>query len=234
MVCFSFAGIQQRLFDHKKGVYRHPVNGEEINIGDAVKRGLIQVQAVSSQIAFNSIDQLSMDTRRAIISQESYGDNADARSKLSIRIESQTRPRTPYEINESESLHREKDVVEIESVQRLPRHRKQQHTTREEEIIEQHTTNIFDREVFIGGNNAAATRPRPPEKHRQQYIEEVVIDDGIHNNRRAKFDIKEDRHTSHREIVIEGERFIPPTPLPKDQLIINGTHREHEVRCRND
>jgi hypothetical protein len=217
-------GIQQKLFDHKKGVYIHPITGDEINIGDAVKRGFIQVQAVSSQIIFNNTDQLLTDKRRAIISQEPYGNGNDSRSKLSIRIESQARSRTPYEINESEVLQREKDVVEIESVQRLPRHKKQ-YTTREEEIIEQHTTNIVDRDVYINRNGV--TRPKSNEKQRQHYIEEVVIDDGINNNRRAKFDIKEDRHTSHREIVIEGDRYVPPPP--KDQLIINGTHREHEV-----
>ncbi|CAF1221360.1 unnamed protein product [Rotaria sordida] len=219
-------GIQQKLFDHKKGVYMHPITGDEINIGDAVKRGFIQVQAVSSQIIFNSTDQILNDKRRTIISQEPYGNINDSRSKLSIRIESQTRPRTPYEINESESLQHDKDVVEIESIQRLPRHKKQHVITREEEIIEQHTKNIVDREIFI--NRSGINRGKSNERQKQQYIEEVVIDDGIPNNRRAKFDIKEDRHTSHREIVIEGDRYIPPPP--KDQLIINGTQREHEVR----
>ena len=175
------------------------------------------------KIIFNNTDQILTDKRRAIISQEPYGN--DSRSKLSIRIESQSRPRTPYEINESEILQREKDVVEIESVQRLPRHKKQHY--REEEIIEQHTTNVVDRDIYINNRNGNH-RPKSTEKQRQQYIEEVIIDDGINNNRRAKFDIKEDRHTSHREIVIEGDRYIPPPP--KDQLIINGTHREHEVR----
>lgn len=220
-----YLGIQQKLFDHKKGVYINPITGDEINIGDAVKRGFIQVQAVSSQIIFNKGDQISSDTRRTIISQEPYGNSNDSRSKLSIRIESQARSRTPYEINESESVQHEKDVVEIESIQRLPRHKKQL-VTREEEIIEQHTKNFVDREIFIG--RGGSNRAKSNERQRQQYIEEVVIDDGIPNNRRAKFDIKEDRHTSHREIVIEGDRYVPPPP--KDQLIINGTHREHEVR----
>jgi hypothetical protein len=217
-------GIQQKLFDHKKGVYIHPITGDEINIGDAVKRGFIQVQAVSSQISFNNTEQTLTDKRRAIISQEPYGTTNDSRSKLSIRIESQGRTRTPYEINESETLQREKDVVEIESIQRLPRHKKQ-YTTREEEIIEHHTTNVVDKEVFINRNGH--NRGKSNERQRQQYIEEVIIDDGINNNRRAKFDIKEDRHTSHREIVIEGDRYVPPPP--KDQLIIHDTHREHEV-----
>jgi hypothetical protein len=217
-------GIQQKLFDHKKGVYIHPITGDEINIGDAVKRGFIQVQAVSSQISFNNTEQISTDKRRAIISQEPYGSTNDSRSKLSIRIESQGRSRTPYEINESETLQREKDVVEIESIQRLPRHKKK-YTTREEEIIEHHTTNVVDKEVFI--DRSGSNRGKSNEKQRQQYIEEVIIDDGINNNRRAKFDIKEDRHTSHREIVIEGDRYVPPPP--KDHLIIHDTHREHEV-----
>jgi hypothetical protein len=186
------------------------------------------VQAVSSQIAFNSIDHLSAETRRAIISQEPFGSNQDARSKLSIRIESQTHPRRAYEINESETLQRDKDVVEIESVQRLARPSKPTATRREEEIIEQHTTNVFDREVFIN-RSGASTRARSNDRPRQQYIEEVVIDDGVANHRRAKFDIKEDRHTSHREIVIEGEKPISTKPVPKDQIVINGSHREHEV-----
>lgn len=221
---YVYLGIQQKLFDHKKGVYLHPITGDEINIGDAVKRGFVQVQAVSSQIIFNNTEQLSTDKRHTIISQEPYGNGNDSRSKLSIRIESQSRSRTPYEINESESLQHEKDVVEIESIQRLPKHRKQ-YITREEEIIEQHTQNIFDREIFISGNGS--NRGKSHERQKQQYIEEVVIDDGVRNNRRAKFDIKEDRHTTHREIVIESDRYVPPPP--KDQLIINGTHREHEV-----
>ncbi|CAF1503793.1 unnamed protein product [Adineta steineri] len=228
-------GIQQKLFDHKKGVYIHPLTGDEINIGDAVKRGFIQVQAVSSQIIFNNTDhQLLTDKRRAIISQEPYGNNTnDSRSKLSIRIESQSRPRTPYEINESEILQREKDVVEIESVQRLPRHSKQQqqqHRIREEEIFEKHTTNVFDRECIMTHHPANNVRPKSSERQKQEYIEEVIIDDGINNNRRAKFDIKEDRHTSHREIVIESDRYMPPPLPPKDHLVINGSHREHEVR----
>ncbi|CAF1677978.1 unnamed protein product, partial [Adineta ricciae] len=221
-------GIQQKLFDHKKGVYIHPITGDEINIGDAVKRGFIQVQSVSSQIIFNNTEHISsVDRRRAIISQEPYGNGNDSRSKLSIRIESQSRPRTPYEINESEVLQREKDVVEIESVQRLPRHKKQHQSTREEQIIEEHTTNVFDREIFVHQNNPL--RPKSADRQRQQYIEEVIIDDGINPNRRAKVDIKEDRRTLHKEIVIEGDRYMPPPLPPKDHVVINGSHRENEV-----
>lgn len=217
-------GIQQKLFDHKKGVYIHPITMDEINIGDAVKRGFIQVQAVSSQIAFNNqTEQMSSDQRRTIISQEPYGNNNDSRSKLSIRIESQGRTRTPYEVNESTSLQREKDVVEIESIQRVPRSRKEY--TREEEIIEHRTTNVAGRDVFINRNGINRTKSN--ERPRQEYIEEVVIDDGINNNRRAKFDIKEDRHTSHREIVIEGDKYVPP-PV-EGHVIIHDTHREHKV-----
>ena len=219
-------GIQQKLFDHKKGVYIHPITNDEINIGEAVKRGFIQVQAVSSQIVFNQSEHTSIDKRRTIISQEPHGNTNESRSKLSIRIENQDQTRRPYEINESEILQREKDVIEIESIQRLPRHRKQ-FNTREEEIIEHHTTNIVDRDVFIHRNNAN-NRPKSTDRQRQQFIEEVVIDDSNSNRHRAKFDIKEDRHTSHREIVIEPDRYIPPPP--KDHLVIHDTRREHEVR----
>lgn len=217
-------GIQQKLFDHKKGVYIHPITNDEINIGDAVKRGFIQVQAVSSQIAFNNhTEQISSEKRRAIITQEPYGTNNDSRSKLSIRIESQGRTRAPYEVNESTTVQREKDVVEIESVQRVPRSKKEY--TREEEIIEHRTTNVANRDVFINRNGI--NRAKSNERPRQEYIEEVVIDDGISNNRRAKFDIKEDRHTSHREIVIEGDKYIPP-PV-HGHVTIQDTTREHKV-----
>lgn len=185
------------------------------------------MQAVSSQIAFNQSDQLSADRRRAVISQEPYGNGNDARSKLSIRIESQSRGRTPYEINESEVHQREKDVVEIESVQRLPRPYKKHQRTHEEETIEKRQTDVFDREIFI--HKGGSRRTDLPEQQRQAYIEEIVIDDGINHNRRPKVDIMEDRRTLHKEIVIEGDRYVPPPLPPKDHLVINGSHREHEV-----
>ena len=224
--------LKKVLFDHKRGVYIHPINRTEINIGEAVRQGFIQVQAVSSQISFNNIDHLSADTRRAIISHEPFGQQNDSRSKLSIRIESQTNPRKPYEIRENESFQRDKDVVEIESVQRLPRHRKS-NIRHEEEIIEQRTTNVFDREIFIGGGGGKSTpqRARSNEPLRQQFIEEVVIDDGSNLNRRGKIDIKEERHTSHREIVIDSDRQNPPViPPVRDHLVINGSTRQHDVR----
>ena len=191
----------------------------------------MQVQAVSSQVIFNRTDQGSTEKRHTIISQEPYGDLNDPRSKLSIRIESQSRPRTSYEINKTKHLEHDKDVVEIESVQRLPRHKKH-YITREEEIFEQHTRNMVDREIFIN-RNGGTNRDKSSEKQKQQFIEEVVIDDGINHNRRAKFDIKEDRHTSRREIVIEGDRHVPPPLPPKEHVVINGTQQQHEVTEMN-
>ena len=195
--------VEHRLFDRKRAVYHHSVTGDDISIGDAVKRGFVQVSAVSSQITEQRSDFSSS--------------GGDGRSKLSIRIESQPSSGRPT----GQVLRSEKDIVEIESFQRVPRHRRHHHTTTEEEIVEQHTTNIIDKEVYIN-------RGRSSERPRQRHIEEVIIDDGSSRNRRDKVDIKEERQTIHREIVIEGDRHRPPPP--REQLVINGSYREHEVR----
>ncbi|CAF0786183.1 unnamed protein product [Didymodactylos carnosus] len=227
-------GIQHKLFDHKKGVYIHPLTNEEINIGDAVKKGIIQVKAVSSEIAFMT-DGTDKNRRAAYISQLPYTDSSthDSRSKLSIRIESNARPRTPYEINEYETLQesggrKENDVIEIASINRIPRNHAQRrtHHSTQEEIIEQYTTNITDRQVIIDRSQRSKSRERP------KRIEEVVIDD---TGRRGKtIDIKDDKYTLHREIVIDGDRRVPTVPKrppPKDYLVINGStkHDEREV-----
>ncbi|CAF4551278.1 unnamed protein product [Rotaria socialis] len=183
---------EQKLFDGRKGVYIHPITGDEINIGDAVKRGFIQVQAVSSQIS-----------------------TANTRSNVSIRIESQTptvRPPT------SHLVQREKDIIEIESVQRVPKHRRHHHTTTEE-TIEQHTTNVIDKEVYIN-------RGRSSERPKQRYIEEVIIDDDRNKNRKGTVDIKEEKQIIHKEIIIDSDR-IKPQPSTH-QIIIDETSREHE------
>ncbi|CAF4362035.1 unnamed protein product [Rotaria sp. Silwood2] len=189
--------IEQKLFDRRRGVYIHPLTNDEISIGDAIKRGLIQVQSVLTQIT----DQTS---------------SASSRSNLSIRIESQPqtiRPKT------SQVLQREKDIIEIESVQRIPRHRRHHHTTTEE-IIEQQTTNVVDQEVYVN-------RARSSERPKQRYIEEVTIDDDRNKHRQEIVDIQEDRQYIHKEIVIEGER--PRPQPPKTQVIIDERIREHEV-----
>ncbi|CAF1587078.1 unnamed protein product [Rotaria magnacalcarata] len=183
---------EQKLFDRRKCVYIHPITGDEINIGDAVKRGFIQVQAVSSQIS-----------------------TANTRSNLSVRIESQTptvRPPTAH------LVQREKDIIEIESVQRVPKHRRHHHTTTEE-TIEQHTTNVIDKEVYIN-------RGRSSERPKQRYIEEVIIDDDRSKNRKGTVDIKEERQIIHKEIIIDSDR-IKPQP-PTHQIIIDETSRERE------
>jgi hypothetical protein len=196
---FGHLGIEQKLFDHKKGVYIHPMTGDEINIGDAVKRGYIQVQAVSSQI----VDETS-------------SGGSGTRSNLSIHIESQPQSSRPS----SQLLKREKEIIEIESIQRAPRHRRHHHTTTEEEIIEENTTNIVDKEVYI-------VRGRSSERPRQKQIEEVIIDEERNKNQRRTVDIKEDNKYIHEEIHIETK----PQP-PKDKFITNGSHREHEVHHR--
>ncbi|CAF1012011.1 unnamed protein product [Rotaria sp. Silwood1] len=185
--------IEQRLFDRRRGVYIHPITNDELQIGDAIKRGLIQVQSVTTQITEQS---------------------SSSRSNLSIRIESQPQTVRP---TTSQVLQREKDIIEIESVQRVPRHRRHHHTTTEE-IIEQQTTNVVDEEVQI---NRSRSRERP----KQRYIQEVTIDDD--RNRQGIVDIKEDTQYFHEEIVIEGER--PKPQPPRSQVIIDERIREHEV-----
>lgn len=150
---------------------------------------------------------------------------------MTIRIEPQTRTRTAYEINESESLKREKDVVEIVSVQRLPR-RKEQGTQRTVETLETSTVNYYDRDIFIN-NKRPTNRGQSNEAEKIGCIEEVVIDDGIRNQRRMKVDIKEDRHTTRQEVVIAGDQAVPPTVLTKDPLIITETRRDHTVIKRS-
>lgn len=160
------------MLDQRKGVYIHPVTGDEISIGDAVKRGIVQVQAVSSQIA----EQIS---------------SASSHSNVSIRIEPQVHTSRP-----AHGIKRETEIIEIESFPREPRRRRHHHTTTEEEIIEEHTTNVVDQEVYVTRPRSSerikqrqieevviddrVTRPRPGPidiKEERQYIhEEVHID----------------------------------------------------------
>jgi hypothetical protein len=179
-------GIQQKLFDQRKGVYIHPITGDEISIGDAVKRGFVQVQAVSSQI----IDQTSSSNR----------------SNVSVHIESHPQPPCS---SRSQVLQSEKDIIEIESVQRVPRHRRHHHTTTEEEIIEQHTTNIVDKEVFIRGRSSERPKSKP--------IEEIVITDGIDRNRRDFVNIKDEKTIIHDRYTIENDKPKPP-PRPQPPI----------------
>ena len=204
----SILAIERKLFDRRRVAYLHPITGDEIHVGEAIKRGLIQVQAVSSQI----VDQRS-----------EISSGADSRSKVSIHIESHPSSSTHHPSANARLVSREKDIVEIESIQRVPRHRRHR-TTTEEEILEQHTTNVVDEKVYIN-------RGRSSERPRQQHIEEVIIDDGMHRNRRDRIDIEGDRKIIQKHIVIEGDIH---RPVPRDQLIIDGTHREHEVQSHGD
>jgi hypothetical protein len=192
--------IEQRLFDRKKGVYLHPITGDEVHIGDAVKRGFIQVQSVSSQLN----DQTT----------------SPQRSNISVHIQSHSQgPRSASQV-----LQREKDIIEIESIQRVPKHRRHHHTTTEEEIVEQHTTNIIDREVFIN-------RGRSTERPRQKHIEEIIIDETIKQPKRP-IDIKEDNRFRHEEIVIHEEkpkRPQPPVPPRPSSHLSNTTIKEKYV-----
>ncbi|CAF3599478.1 unnamed protein product [Adineta steineri] len=198
-------GIDQRLLDHRKGVYIHPLTGDEIFIGDAVKRGFVQVQAVSSQIS----DQIS---------------SSSAHSNVSIRIDSHPQSSSTTRPT-SQGLRRETEIIEIETIPGAPRHRRHHHRRTEEEIIEQHTTNIVNKEV-IKVRGRSNERPQPTKQ-----IEEVIIDDRQNKYRPGTIDIKEDREYVHEEVHIETERHKPPPPPPhREKIIIDETHREqHEV-----
>lgn len=201
--------IDRKLFDRRRVVYLNPITSDEIHVGEAIKRGLIQVQAVASQIG---------EQRSAISS------GGDSRSKISVHIESHpssSSSATHHPSATSRLVLREKDIVEIESGSRAPRHRRHR-TTTEEEIIEQHTTNIVDEKIYVN-RGRSSERPRP------QHIEEVIIDDGMPRNRRDRIDIESDRKIIQEHIVIEGDKH---RPIPRDQLIINGTRREHEVQSK--
>lgn len=141
-------GIEQRLFDRRRGVYIHPLTGDEISIGDAVKRGLLQVQAVSSQI----VDQLQTSNQRA---------------SSSINVEYYTSPTRPSGSG-TRVLEREKEIIEFEAINDAPRRRRRSgRTTTEEEIIEQHTTNTVEEKVIIRGRSSERPKPKP--------LEEIVI-----------------------------------------------------------
>ena len=104
-------GIQQKLFDHKKGVYIHPITGDEINIGDAVKRGFIQVQAVSSQInLITNKFNVNVSNNIEYILNHSFNQNPIHQAHHVSR--------------RSQILQSEKEIIEIESIQRVPRHRR--------------------------------------------------------------------------------------------------------------
>ncbi|CAF0847061.1 unnamed protein product [Rotaria sordida] len=184
--------IEHRIFDRRKGVYIHPITNDEITIGDAIKRGLIQVQSVVTQITDHT------------------------RSNFSIHIESQPQAIRPTTAS-SQLVQREQDIIEIESVQRVPRRRHHHRTT--EEVVEQ-TTNVVDQEVYVN-------RARSSERPKQRYIEEVIIDDRSRPQPRT-VDIQEDRQYIHKEINIQGEQPRPPPPPPKTEVYFNEEIREHE------
>lgn len=178
-------GIEQRLFDRRRGVYIHPLTGDEISIGDAVKRGLLQVQAVSSQIA----DQLN---------------TTNQHSSSSVNVEYYTSPTRP---SGTRVLQREKDIIEFEAINDAPRRRRRSgRTTTEEEIIEQHTTNTVEEKVFIRGRSSERPKPKP--------IEKIIITDGRDRNRRDIVNIQEDRTVIHDRYIIDHEKRKPPPPPP--------------------
>ena len=179
-------GIEQRLFDRRKGVYIHPLTSDEISIGDAVKRGLLQVQAVSSQIT----DQIS---------------TSNQRSSSTVNVEYHPSPTRP---GGSRAIQREKEIIEFEAIHDAPRRRRRSgRTTTEEEIFEEHTTNTVEEKVIIRGRSSERPKPRP--------IEEIVITDSRDRNRRDFVNIQEDRTVIHDRYIIDQDRPKPvPPPAP--------------------
>jgi hypothetical protein len=175
------------------------MTGEEISIGDAVKRGFIQVDAVSTEIADQTI--------------------SNGRSNVSVRIDTHPQYQSqPPCSSASRALQSEKEIIEIESVQRVPRHRRHHHSTTEEEIIEQHTTNVVDKVYINRGRSSERPKPKP--------IEEVVIDTRD-KKQKGVIDIKEERKIIQERYTIEDEK--PKPKPPRDHLIINASRTEHET-----
>ena len=198
-------GIDQRLFDRRKGVYLHPITGDEISIGEAVKRGFVQVQAVSSQI----------------------GDEISSSHRTNVSIHVEPRPQTsPSRSSGSRVLQRETEIIELEAYPRAPRQRRHHHTTTEEEIVEQHTTNTVNEEIYIRGRSSERPKPKP--------IETVVIVDRTEKTRPDVVEFREDRRTIHEKYRFEDEKPKPKPPPPpppqprpsKEQWIIDSRTEE--------
>ena len=103
--------VQLGLFDYNRGVYVHPVNREEIEIGDAMRKGLIDAQVFDNAEAARRYDtrlpvgDFGVDKR---ITSMRTKFNKDGSSVLQIDIES-TKP--------TKGIY---DVDEVEDIQRLP------------------------------------------------------------------------------------------------------------------
>ena len=148
--------------------------------------------------------------------------SSNSRSNVSVHIESHPQSSRPS----SQVLRREKDIIEIESVQRAPRHRRHHHTTTEEEITEQHTTNTVDKEVFI-------TRPRSTERPKKKYIEQVVIDGRDNQNHWERYDTLEEKEIIHKETFFGDDRPKPkPQPPAKDHFTTDRIHIEHNIHVQ--
>lgn len=145
--CVLFQAIERRLVDRRRVVYIEPTSNEEIHVGEAIRRGLVQVQAVSSKVLDQRVDVNS----------------TDSHSRVSVKLESQ--PPT-----QGRTLKSETEIIEIEATPRTPKHRRRHHTTTEEQIVEEHTTNIVDRSIITN-------RGRSIERPRQPAVQQVFIRD---------------------------------------------------------
>lgn len=181
-------------------MYLHPLNGDEIPIGEAIKRGLIHIQAVTSQIT----DQRS-----------------EQSSKISVHIESRSpgstvRPSTSA--SASHGLKRETEIIEIEAA---PRSAGRRHHSRTEEVIEEYTTNTVDEQIII-------KRGRSGERPRQKSVEKVLIDDRG-QQRRDQIDFREEREYIRNEFIREPPPPPPPT-RPRPTEFVHRDHEVRDSR----
>ncbi|RNA44605.1 microtubule-actin cross-linking factor isoforms 1 2 3 5-like [Brachionus plicatilis] len=99
--------IRQRLFDHSRAVYVHPVSGQEMSIGEAVRKGLINAQIFAGDceprrfdprlpVAHFGIDKKIRSVRTKF--------NKDGTSVLQIDIESTKPVKGVYEVDEIEEV----------------------------------------------------------------------------------------------------------------------------------
>jgi len=179
-------GIQQRLFDRQRGVYINPLTNAEISINEGIKRGIIQVQAVSAQIS----------------------DQTSSRSAVSVHVQP-SQPQGPARMKATSSdgrtLVREQEIIEVESGPRTSRNRRHHRKYSDEEIIEERTTNVVDKEIYIRGRSNERPKPQKP------------VHSGSDRNQQDFLDFHQEHIVIHETLPGEFER-PKPVPLPKPKI----------------
>lgn len=104
--------IASGLFDHSRGVYIHPLSGEQVSLGDAVRKGLVQAQSFGTTTSEQPATGRTFDPRLPIgafgidkqIKSMRTKFNRDGTSVLQIDIESTRPTRGVYEVDEIEEF----------------------------------------------------------------------------------------------------------------------------------